>query len=116
MPDLFDRLRQEVADRERQEGLSASDLLELPAELRRVVLLIARHHELSLSALASELGMPAADLQPLMADLSAKGLIRAADVAGEPLYRTFFGRRRTKELPASIWEALADRARGDRDE
>ncbi len=106
---LFDRLQSEMEARQRVEGLAPADLLDLSPDLRRVIHLIARRGEMNLTEIVFELDLRPSEARSLLDTLAAKGYLRAFDVQGEPRYKTFFARRRGRELPLNIWEMLDSR-------
>jgi len=109
MAGLFDRLQSEIDRRERQEGVSALDLLELEPETRALVALVTRRGPLTAAEAAAESGLEAADVERLLDALEAKGFVRAEGVGAERRYRRFQGRRRGRDVPLGIWEALAEK-------
>jgi len=109
MTDIFDRLQQEIDDRERQEGMSTLDLLDMPAELSRIVVALARKGQMPVEDLAADVEMPVDELEPLMDALVDKGMVRGYDIGDRRLYRTYFGRRRGREAQSDIWSALQER-------
>jgi len=113
MAGLFDRLQTEIDRRERVEGISPMDLLELPADLRKVVQTLARRGGMTVASLATELALAPSELAPLTEALVDKGLIEPSAVEGQPGYRVRFTRRRAREIPFNIWDALADRTDGE---
>lgn len=109
MPGLFDRLQNEIERREEVIGISPADLLELSPELRRLVQTITRRGEITLAELSGAVGMPADEVAPLIAALEEKGFVTASDKDGERRYKAQYARRRGREVPLNIWEALTQR-------
>jgi hypothetical protein len=109
MPSLYDRLQAEIDRREPRPGLSPADLLELPADLRRLVQELARQGEAGPGELAAPLGLAPDEAARLLDDLVAKGFATEQGPAGTRRYRVDFGRRVERELPLDIWSALAER-------
>jgi predicted ArsR family transcriptional regulator len=116
MSNMFDRLQQEIEDRERQEGMSTLDLLELPEELSRIVVALARRGQMPLDELAGEVDVSADALAPLLDALVDKGLVRDFVLGDQRFYRTYFGRRRGRKAHGDIWAALEQRTEDDADE
>jgi hypothetical protein len=106
---LFARLQQEIDDRARQDGMSMFDLLELPPELSRLVLILARKGQMPADDLAAAAEVPPDELARLMDALVDRGLVRGFDLAGQRFYRTYFGRRRQRGVGQDFWTALDDR-------
>ena len=117
MGGLFDRLQDEIARRDPQSGISPLDLLDMSPELQRLMQRLARRGARTSAELAQELALPPDEVERLLADLVAKGFARVVEPAagtqqepaalGATRYRAAFGRRRRRELPLDIWEALA---------
>lgn len=109
MPGLFDRLQNEIQRREEVVGISPADLLELSPELRRLVQTITRRGQMTLAELSAAVGMPADEVAPLLAGLEEKGFVTASETDGERRYKAQYARRRGREVPLNIWEALTER-------
>ena len=109
MPGLFERLQAEIEQREKSAGLSAVDLLHLSDELRAIVQTIARQGQMSLADVAAAVGMPADDVAQLMAALEDKGFVFVREIDDQKVYKTSFARRRGRDVPLNIWDALADK-------
>jgi len=109
MAGIFDRLQAEIEAREKAQGISPVDLLDLSPELRRIVNLITRRGEMSLAELVLELDMKPSEAKQLLNSLVEKGILKAFEVRGELRYKTYFARRRRREVPLNIWEALSEK-------
>jgi len=109
MAGLFDRLQSEIEARQRMEGITPADLLELSPELRRIVNTITRRGEMSLAEIILELDMKPSEARGLLDTLVEKGFLKAFEAKGELRYKTFFARRRVREVPVNIWDALSDK-------
>jgi DNA-binding Lrp family transcriptional regulator len=109
MTGLFDRLQSEIETRQRMEGITPADLLDLSSELRRIVNTITREGEMSLAKIVLELDMRPSELRELLDTLVEKGFLKAFEVKGELRYKTFFARRRVREVSLNIWDALSDK-------
>jgi DNA-binding MarR family transcriptional regulator len=109
MAGLFDRLQDEIERRERNEGLSPMDLLEMEPETRRLVQTLARRGALTSGQIAELLGMPIAEVQAVVDGLVAKGMVQPIEVRGEVRYKAYLARRPGQEIPLGIWVALSDR-------
>lgn len=105
---LFDRIQDEVEQRERMAGISPVDLLDLPDDERELVLLLSRRGEMSLASLAAAADKPAESCQTLLSDLQERGFVLVREIKGQSHYRTFFGMRRRREVPIDIWASLSN--------
>ncbi len=106
---LFDRLQSEMETRQRVEGITPMDLLDVSPDLRNVIHHIARRGEMNLTEIVFELDLRPSEARALLETLVEKGYLRAFEVQGEQRYKTFFTRRRGRELPLNIWETLGSR-------
>jgi len=108
MASLFDRLQAEIETRQRMEGITLADLLDLSPELRRIINTITRRGEMSLAEIVLELDMMPSEVRGLLDTLVGKGYLRSFEVEGELRYKTFFAQKRVREVPLNIWNALSD--------
>jgi predicted transcriptional regulator len=109
MTGLFDRLQSEIETRQRMEGITPADLLNLSPELRRIINTITRQGEMSLAEIILELDMIPSEARGVLDTLAEKGFLKAFEVKGELRYKTFFARRRGREVPLNIWDVLSDK-------
>ena len=116
MAGLFDRLQEDLDQREKMAGLTPADLLELPDDERKVVQTLARRGDLSLPELAEHIGRPEAEIAATLERLREKGFARALEIHGRTVYRTYFGRRRASGVMGGIWDKLAERTSGAEDD
>jgi predicted transcriptional regulator len=106
MKGLFDRLQSEIDARERQEGLSPIDLLDMPPEMAAITKKIVRRNGMKLEDIAAELGHAPDETQAALDDLVKKGFMRRVEVNDEVWYKAFFGRKADKKLSTGVWSAL----------
>jgi len=109
MAGLFDRLQSEIEARQRVEGITPADLLNISPELRRIINTIMRRREMSLAEIVFELDMRPSEARGLLDTLVEKGYLRTFEVEGEQHYKAFLARRRRRKVPLNIWEALGDK-------
>ena len=109
MASLFDRLQSEIETRQRVKGITPADLLDLSPELRRIINMIMRQKEMGLAEIVFELDMRPSEARGLLDTLVEKGYLRAFEVKGEQRYKTFLARKRRREVPLDIWEALGSK-------
>ncbi len=109
MTGMFDRLQTEIETRQRVEGITTADLLDLSPELRRIINMILRQGEMSLTEIVFELDMKPSEAKGLLDTLVEKGYLKAFEVKGEQRYKTFLARKRRREVPLDIWEALGSK-------
>jgi len=106
MGGLFDRLQSEIETRQRVEGITLADLLDVSPELRRIINMVLRQGEMSLAEIVRQLDMRPSEVKGLLDTLVEKGYLRAFEVKGEQRYKTFLARKRGREVPLNIWESL----------
>ena len=111
MAGLFDRLQSEIETRQRVEGITSADLLDLSPELRRIINMIMRRREMSLAEIVLELDTRPSEARRLLDTLVEKGYLKSFEVKGELHYKTFFARRRGREMLLNIWDALSDKVK-----
>lgn len=109
MAGLFDRLQSEIETRQRMEGITPADLLDLSPELRRIVNTITRRREMSLTEIVLELDMKPSEARDLLDTLVEKGFLKVFEAKGEPHYKTFFAPRRAREVSLNVWDALSEK-------
>lgn len=116
MSSLFDRLQNELEDREKEGGITPLDLADLPPRLRKLMRLMLREVEITRADLGKAIqSMPAADqLNDEELDQSLDALVKQSWLIalgeGERIrYRVNLRRKKSLNLDASIWNALENR-------
>ncbi|MBN1220772.1 MAG: MarR family transcriptional regulator [Anaerolineae bacterium] len=105
MGGLFDRLQDEIDSRERQEGISPADLLDMPPALASVIKKIIRHNGMKLAEIAEELAQSPQDTQQMLAEMVKKGYLRRIEVKNEIWYKARFAHKRSR-LSSDFWSNL----------
>lgn len=107
MTGLFNRLQDEIDARDKNEGLSPIDLLDMPEALAAVINQIIRKNGMKLEDIAEELEQSPKETQVQLDELVEKGYVRRVEVGEDELwYKAQFGRKADKALSMSIWSAL----------
>jgi predicted transcriptional regulator len=106
MGGLFDRLQDELDDRDQPNGLSVADLLDLPADLAAVIKKIIRKNGMKLADIAAALSQAPDQTEELLENLVEKGFVRRLEVNREFWYKVRFGRKTKKSTGQSVWDAL----------
>lgn len=106
MAGLFDRLQDEIDSREKPEGLSPIDLLDLPPTLASVIQKIIRKNGMKLEEIATALDQSPEETQKALDELVDQGYVRRVEVKQELWYKARFGRKADKTLHQSVWSAL----------
>ncbi len=119
MSSLFDRLQNELENREKEGGITPLDLADLPPRLRKLMRFMLREVEITRSDLGTAIqSMPKADqLNDEELDQSLEALVKQSWLIalGENeriRYRVNLRRKKTLDLDASIWNALEKRMEG----
>jgi predicted ArsR family transcriptional regulator len=109
---IFDRIQSEIEEREKREGITPADLLDLSPPLRRLMNRITREGQLSLETAAEHLGESTANARKMLDALVEKGYLHREEQEEGPIYRTRFARRRGRKIPQGIWSALEEKTQG----
>jgi hypothetical protein len=116
MSSLFDRLQNELEDREKEGGITPLDLADLPPRLRKLMRLMLRQVEITRADLGKAIqSMPESDqLNDEELDQSLDALVKQSWLIalgeGERIrYRVNLRRKKSLDLDASIWNALEKR-------
>lgn len=99
----FDALVQELDRLNHMNGVSAVDILELPAELQSVLQSMLRR-PMSLAQLASELQLSEDEARIVADMLVEKGFLISEErgESGGPRYKVYFARTHTHHIPAEL--------------
>lgn len=108
---MFNRIQNEIEAREKQEGISPADLLELSPPLRRLISHITREGDMTIATVAEHLGEPLAETRKLLDGLVEKGYLEREKRQEDWVYRTRFARKRGRDIPVGIWSALEQRTK-----
>jgi hypothetical protein len=109
MGGLFDRLQEDMEQRDKMAGMSPADLLMMPDDERRIVQALARRGDLTVAELCETLERDEADVRKTLADLHDQGFAREMEIKGRTVWRTYFGRRKPSAAMSGIWASLAEK-------
>lgn len=109
MPGLFDRLKGELDAQEKAAGLSMADVLSLPDPLRKLVNWMMRETEVGLSQIVVYVQQDEGTTRTMLAELVEKGFVREIPLKPEPRYRVRLARKKGKDIPLNVWEALQEK-------
>lgn len=101
----FDLLERALEERPKLEGVTPEDIMELPQPLRESMQMILRVGAVSLSEMASDLGLNQ-DQAGRVADLLIdRGFLAAAGETpgGDRLYRINLAPRKRRRVPTDLW-------------
>lgn len=116
MSSLFDRLENELGDRNDEGGISPLDLLDLPDQLRRIMRAMLRATKLSHKEIIAHMEawpekdrMSAEDLESSLDNLVKQGWLIVMGEDDYIGYRVNLRRKKGKKLSDSIWGALENK-------
>lgn len=105
---IFKHLQNEIQEREKREGITLADLLDLSPPLRRVMNRVTRHGELTVDQAAELLEETPENAADMLNGLAEKGFLLREKHAEGWVYRVHLARKRGTSLPAGIWSVLGD--------
>lgn len=108
---IFGRIQSEIEAREKHEGITPADLLDLSEPLRRLMSRITREGEMTVEVAAEQVGESPENAREMLDALVEKGYLEREAREEGWVYRTRFARKRGREIPAGIWSALGQRAK-----
>jgi len=111
---IFKHIQTEIEGREKREGITPADLLDLSTPLRRLMNSITRQGEMSVEVAAEHLGESPAHTREMLDGLVEKGYLEREEREEGWFYRTRFGRKRGRDIPAGIWSALGRRTQEEK--
>jgi hypothetical protein len=113
MSSLFDRLQNELEDRDKDSGITPLDLADLPPILRKMMRVILREVEMTRDDLIDSIKslLEGDQIEDEDLDKSLEALVKQSWLIvlgeGERLrYRVNLRRKKTLDLDSSIWNAL----------
>lgn len=109
---LFGRVEQELAAREKTPGLTMAEILTLPPSMRRMANWLVREREVDLPAAVAFMDGDEATTRAVLAEMVERGYVLALDIRGETRYRIRLARRRRRDVPLDIWQALGEKVSG----
>jgi hypothetical protein len=116
MAGIFDRLQNELDDRESEGGITPLDLADLPAPLRKLMRLMLRKVELDYDSITEAVeGMPEADqmskedLDLALEELRKKGWLIKRGEGESVSYKVNLRRKASSTLSGGIWGTLDDK-------
>jgi len=110
---IFKHLQGEIDDREKREGITLAELLDLPTPLRRLMKQITRLGEMSVTDAAEFVGETPENVSQMLNSLVEKGYLEREQQSGVWIYRIRFARKRARSLPPGIWSALGDKVKDE---
>jgi DNA-binding MarR family transcriptional regulator len=106
---IFDSIQKEIEAREKEEGITPADLLDLSTPLRRLMNRITRLGEIKDAEAAKFMGESLSNTRKMLNALVEKGYLEREEQKDAWVYRTRFARKRGRDIPVGIWSALGQR-------
>lgn len=108
---IFDHLQNEIEDRDKRDGITLAELLDLSPPLRRLMKRITRVGEMTVEQASENLELPAEQVDEMLFSLVKKGYLQREERDNIWYYSTRFAKKRGRALPPGIWSALGERTK-----
>ena len=116
MPGVFDRLQRQINDKQKEGGITALDLADLPPALRRIMRLMLRQLQMSYPQLCESMdGMPEnerlsrADLDGALENLTQQAWLTRLGEGQKAIYKVNLRPKSGSTLASGIWSALDEK-------
>lgn len=107
---IFQSMQDEVDDRDKRDGISPSEMLDLEPLQRRLVKQMIRKGELGIEAAAKLVELSPEETREILDSLVKENYLDRVERDGEWTYQVRLARRRrSRALPPGIWSALDSR-------
>lgn len=113
---IFKHMKDEIDEREKREGITLAELLDLSPPLRRLMNRVTRLGELSPEQAAEDLDMPVEETHAMLKSLVEKGYLLREKKEDSWIYRVYFAKKRGTSLAPGIWSALGGAPQQDEDD
>jgi len=101
---IFDSIDKKIEARD--EGIRVSDLLDLPASLRKLMNRAIRDKELTVEAAAKHINESPDQARQFLDLLVDKGYLQREKHGRKDVYKVYLGRTHPKEVSGSLWGVL----------
>jgi DNA-binding transcriptional ArsR family regulator len=105
---IFGHLQNEIEDREKRDGISLAELLDLSPPLRRLMNRIARQGEQTVEEAAEHLKESPDQVREWMNALVEKGYLDREKREDVWHYKIRFAYKRGADIPLGLWSVLGD--------
>jgi len=120
MPGVFDRLQKQIQDKQREGGISALDLADLPPALRRIMRMMLRELQLdyprlveAVEAASKEERLSRAELNAALDTLTQQSWLTRLGEGERAIYKVNLRRKAGSTLASGIWASLDDKLKGE---
>ena len=122
MAGVFDRLHKQIDDKQKEGGITALDLADLPPALRKIMRLMLRklqmnHPQLreAMDQLSEKERISHADLDDALKTLAEQGWLIQIGDGKRAVYKVNLRRKAGSTLADGIWQNLDDKLKGNPD-
>lgn len=119
MPGVFDRLQKEIENKGSEGGITALDMADLPATLRKIMRLMLRELQLNypqlteaVAALPENERLKPKDLDEALEVLSTQGWLIRIGQGEKAIYKVNLRRKAGSKLASGVWNTLDDKLKG----
>ena len=116
MPGVFDRLQNEIENKGGEGGITALDIADLPATLRKIMRLMLREMQLgypqlleAIAALPEEQRLAAKDLDEALEALTTQGWLIRIGQGEKAIYKVNLRRKAGSKLASGVWNSLDEK-------
>ena len=116
MPGIFDRLQTKIDDKNKEGGITALDLADLPPALRKIMRLMLRQLQMNYPQLCAAMdGLPEnerlarADLERSLETLTAQAWLTRLGEGPKAVYKVNLKAKSGSTLASGIWSALDEK-------
>jgi hypothetical protein len=120
MPGVFDRLQKQIDDKQKQGGISAIDLLDLPPALKRIMRIMLREVQMThgrilevLEGLPAEQRMAQPELEQALQTLADQAWLIRIGEGERAIYKVNVRRKAGSTLAPGIWDKLDEKLKGN---
>ncbi len=105
---LFGRLQNELDARAGAQGITMTDILEMPEPLSTVMNWMVRVGDVSLPDITDRLGQDESRARELLVSMLNKGFVQELKTEGEARYRVRLITKPKRDVSIGLWKALED--------
>lgn len=116
MPGVFDRLQNKIEDKQKEGGITALDLADLPPALRKIMRLMLRQLQMSYPQLCEAMDklseverLSRADLDKALDSLSQQAWLLRVGEGEKAIYKVNLRPKSGSTLATGIWSSLDDK-------
>ena len=114
-PGIFENAQRKLGHREEDMGLTMSEILTMPAPLRRLVNWMLRQRKASRAEIVAFVGENEATACAMLDTLIERGIVHQTKQEGCILYYVLMAQHRGRAIPLNIWQALKEKNQKERE-